>query len=96
MTDTADLAPIRRAVRALCANFPGEYWRRLDRERGYPEEFVAALTTAGFLAALIPEEFGGSGPTMMQRSDHGGNRGVGGTARRVTRRCIQWARCAAW
>ena len=64
MTDTADLAPIRRAVRALCANFPGEYWRRLDRERGYPEEFVAALTKAGFLAALIPEEFGGSGLTM--------------------------------
>ena len=64
MTDTADLAPIRQAVRALCADFPGEYWRRLDRERAYPEEFVAALTEAGFLAALIPEEFGGSGLTM--------------------------------
>jgi len=67
MTTTAqqdDLAPIRESVRALCANFPGEYWRRLDRERGYPEEFVAALTKAGFLAALIPEEYGGSGLTM--------------------------------
>ena len=51
-------------MRALCADFPGEYWRRLDRERAYPEEFVAALTEAGFLAALIPEEFGGSGLTM--------------------------------
>src|SRR5262250_2187101 len=59
-----DLAQIRESVRALCAKFPGEYWRRLDRERAYPAEFVAALTKAGFLAALIPEEFGGSGLTM--------------------------------
>src|SRR5947208_4842880 len=67
MTTTAqndDLAPIRESVRALCANFPGEYWRKLDRERAYPTEFVAALTKAGFLAALIPEEYGGSGLTM--------------------------------
>ncbi len=64
MTEAADLAPIREAVRALCANFPGAYWRGLDRERAYPEEFVAALTKAGFLAALIPEEYGGSGLTM--------------------------------
>jgi acyl-CoA dehydrogenase len=64
VTESADLAPIREAVRALCADFPGEYWRRIDRERAYPEEFVAALTTAGFLAALIPEEYGGSGLTM--------------------------------
>jgi acyl-CoA dehydrogenase len=59
-----DIAPIREAVRALCADFPGEYWRRLDRERAYPAEFVAALTKAGFLAALIPEEYGGSGLSM--------------------------------
>src|ERR1044072_871839 len=59
-----DLAPIRESVRSLCADFPGEYWRRLDRERAYPEEFVAALTKAGFLAALIPEEYGGSGLSM--------------------------------
>ena len=59
-----DLAQIRESVRALCAKFPGEYWRALDRERGYPGEFVAALTQAGFLAALIPEEFGGSGLSM--------------------------------
>jgi alkylation response protein AidB-like acyl-CoA dehydrogenase len=56
-----DQAEIRTSVRALCANFPGEYWRRLDRERGYPSEFVTALTKAGFLAALIPEQYGGSG-----------------------------------
>jgi acyl-CoA dehydrogenase len=54
-------ADIRESVRALCAKFPGEYWRALDRVRGYPTEFVAALTEAGYLAALIPEEYGGSG-----------------------------------
>ncbi len=54
-------ADIREGVRALCAKFPGEYWRALDRERAYPTEFVAALTEAGYLAALIPEEYGGSG-----------------------------------
>ncbi len=64
MTESADLEPIRAAVRTLCAGFPGEYWRTLDRKRAYPEEFVAALTKAGFLAALIPEEYGGSGLTM--------------------------------
>ena len=64
MTEPADFAPIREAVRALCAYFPGEYWRALDRERAYPEKFVEALTKAGFLAALIPEDYGGSGLTM--------------------------------
>ena len=59
-----DLAQVRDSVRALCAGFPGEYWRRLDRERSYPTEFVTALTKAGFLAALIPEEYGGSGLPM--------------------------------
>ena len=61
MSGTDDIAEIRRAVQALCAEFPGEYWRKKDRERAYPGEFVDALTKAGFLAALIPEEFGGSG-----------------------------------
>ncbi len=52
---------------ARCApDFPGEYWRKLDRERGYPTEFVAALTEAGFLAALIPEQYGGSGLTLLE------------------------------
>ena len=61
MTQSDDIAEIRRAVQALCAEFPGDYWREKDRERAYPGEFVDALTKAGFLAALIPEEFGGSG-----------------------------------
>jgi len=52
---------VRTAVRELCSRFPGEYWRALDRDRAYPSEFVAALTEAGYLAALIPEEYGGSG-----------------------------------
>jgi acyl-CoA dehydrogenase len=55
------IAEIRRAVEALCADFPGEYWREKDRERAYPGEFVQALTDAGYLAVLIPEEYGGSG-----------------------------------
>ncbi len=59
--DKQDFADIRDGVRALCAKFPGEYWRALDRERAYPKEFVAALTEAGYLAALIPEDYGGSG-----------------------------------
>jgi acyl-CoA dehydrogenase len=65
---TADdnLAEIRASVRALCARFQGEYWRKLDRERCYPTEFVAALTEAGFLAALIPEQYGGSGLTLFE------------------------------
>jgi len=54
-------AEIREEVRKLCARFPGEYWRDLDQRRGYPTEFVTALTEAGWLAALIPEEYGGSG-----------------------------------
>src|SRR5919204_5149965 len=62
--ETEEIASIRASVRALCAGFPGEYWRKLDRERAYPTEFVAALTKAGFLAALIPEEYGGSGLPM--------------------------------
>jgi acyl-CoA dehydrogenase len=52
---------IRESVRRLCADFPGTYWQGLDRERAYPKDFVAALTRAGFLAVLIPEEYGGSG-----------------------------------
>ncbi len=59
--ESEELAEIRRAVRALCDEFPGEYWRAKDAAREYPGEFVDALTRAGFLAALIPTEYGGSG-----------------------------------
>ena len=54
-------AEIRSAMRDLCRCYPCEYWRKIDEARGYPEEFVNALTEAGWLAALIPEEYGGSG-----------------------------------
>jgi len=54
-------AEIRAEVAKLCARFTGEYWRKLDRDRAYPTEFVNALTAAGYLAALIPEEYGGAG-----------------------------------
>lgn len=56
-----DFPEIRENVKKLCAGFPGEYWRALDRERKYPTEFVQTLTREGFLSVLIPEEFGGSG-----------------------------------
>ena len=59
---------LRQAVRALCASFPPEYWRRLDEERAYPEQFVRALTQAGWLSALIPEEYGGSGLGIREAS----------------------------
>src|SRR4051794_4480612 len=56
-----DYADIRNAVTKLCAQFPGEYWRKLDREMKYPSEFVDALTAAGYLSVLIPEEYDGAG-----------------------------------
>lgn len=59
---------IREAVRALCAEFPNEYHRKVDEERGYPEAFVNALTEAGWMAAMIPEEYGGSGLGLTEAS----------------------------
>ena len=59
--DVNDHADIREAVAKLCAQFPGEYWRKLDRELAYPSAFVKALTDAGYLSVLIPEQFGGAG-----------------------------------
>jgi acyl-CoA dehydrogenase len=59
---------IRDAVRALCAQFPDAYHRRIDAARGYPEEFVEALTRAGWLAAMIPQEYGGSGLGLAEAS----------------------------
>jgi alkylation response protein AidB-like acyl-CoA dehydrogenase len=56
-----DHGEIRAAVRKLCARFPADYWRKADRAAAYPAEFVAALTEAGYLATLIPEEYGGAG-----------------------------------
>src|ERR1700722_11316462 len=69
MENTTDrFNDIREAVRALCAQFPGEYFRKIDLERGYPEEFVDALTKAGWLAALTPQEYGGSGLGLTEAS----------------------------
>ena len=59
---------IREAVRALCANFPDAYFREIDEARAYPEAFVDALTKAGWLAALIPQEYGGSGLGLAEAS----------------------------
>jgi len=59
---------IRDAVRDLCAQFPAEYFRKIDEERGYPETFVDALTKAGWMAALIPQEYGGSGLGLTEAS----------------------------
>ncbi|MBW8778651.1 MAG: acyl-CoA/acyl-ACP dehydrogenase [Burkholderiales bacterium] len=59
---------IRDAVRALCADFPDEYFRCIDEQRGYPESFVDALTRAGWMAALIPQEYGGSGLGLAEAS----------------------------
>jgi acyl-CoA dehydrogenase len=63
----SELDEIRASVRELCARFPGEYWRELEPDR-YPEEFVSALTEHGWLAALIPEEYGGAGLGLMAAS----------------------------
>lgn len=61
VADPEEITEIRRAVAGLCARFGNEYWRRVDRERAYPTEFVEAMTEGGFLGVLIPEEYGGSG-----------------------------------
>ncbi|MGO4330374.1 acyl-CoA dehydrogenase family protein [Cupriavidus sp. 2TAF22] len=73
---------IRDALRSLCADYPDEYWRKIDEQRGYPETFVEALTKAGWLSALIPQEYGGSGLGLTEASvimeeinSNGGNSG---------------------
>jgi acyl-CoA dehydrogenase len=78
-----DYQDIRDAVRDLCAQFPDEYHRKIDEQRGYPEEFVDALTKAGWMAAMIPQEFGGSGlglseatVIMEEINRSGGNSGA--------------------
>ncbi len=61
LADEGEHGEIREAVARLCAGFPDDYWRKLDREQAYPVDFVQALTEAGYLAALIPEDYGGAG-----------------------------------
>ena len=68
LTDPDQFNDIREGVRAVCAQFPDEYHRKIDHDRAYPEAFVAALTKAGWMAALIPEEYGGSGLSLTAAS----------------------------
>ncbi|HEY8448040.1 MAG TPA: acyl-CoA dehydrogenase family protein [Thermomicrobiales bacterium] len=65
---TPEQEKLREEVRALCARFPDAYWRELDRERAYPEAFIRAMTEAGYLAALIPREYGGLGLGVTEAS----------------------------
>ncbi len=67
LTEKPELDDLRAGVQAVCADFDGAYWRGLEPD-SYPEEFVATLTDAGFLAALVPEEYGGGGATLTQAS----------------------------
>ncbi|WP_334187545.1 acyl-CoA dehydrogenase family protein [Noviherbaspirillum sp.] len=83
LNETDKYEELRAALRGLCAEFPAEYFRKVDEERGYPEAFVEALTRAGWLAALIPQEYGGSGLSLTEASvimeeinRCGGNSGV--------------------
>ncbi|HVJ51814.1 MAG TPA: acyl-CoA dehydrogenase family protein [Aliidongia sp.] len=83
MMDSADpYAEIRQAVAKLCARFPGDYWRKLDRTMSYPAEFVQALTEAGYLSVLIPEEYGGAGlplsaaAAILETVQHSGGNGA--------------------
>ena len=64
----AFLEELREGVRAVCKRFDDEYWRNLDEIDGYPTEFVEAITQAGFLGALIPEQYGGSGLGILEAS----------------------------
>jgi alkylation response protein AidB-like acyl-CoA dehydrogenase len=78
----SDYGEIRDGVRKVCAGFPAEYWRKLDRESAYPGEFVAALSEAGYLAALISEAYGGSGlplaaaAAILEEMQHAGCNGA--------------------
>jgi alkylation response protein AidB-like acyl-CoA dehydrogenase len=80
--DDSSYADIRASVRKLCEQFPGEYWRKLDREAAYPQGFIDALTESGFLAALIPEDFGGAGlplsaaAAILEEIQHAGCNGA--------------------
>ena len=67
-TGSADHAALREAIRSLCLNFDSAYWQAIDAARGYPEEFTKALTKGGWLAALIPEDYGGSGLGLVEAS----------------------------
>ena len=91
LNDDDTLGEIRQAVAKLCAQFPGTYWRQLDRDAAYPTEFVQALTAAGYLAALIPEAYGGAGLSLsaaaaiLEEIQRAGAKGAAGRPVRTTR-----------
>ncbi|HSQ05895.1 MAG TPA: acyl-CoA dehydrogenase family protein, partial [Burkholderiales bacterium] len=68
MPDSDTYDELRAGVRAVCNRFDSAYWQQVDEARGYPDEFVRALTEAGWLSALIPEEYGGSGLPLTDAS----------------------------
>ena len=87
---------LREAVRALCRRFDSAYWQQVDEARGYPEAFVDALTEAGWLAALIPQEYGGSGPRPDRGlGGHGGDQPLGRQRRQLPRPDVQHGHAAA-
>ena len=93
---TTDHADLREGVRALCNQFDNAYWQQIDEARGYPEAFVDALTEAGWLSALIPEEYGGSGPDAHRGLDHHGrDQPLGRQRRRLPRPDVQHGHAAA-
>src|SRR3989338_5363694 len=90
-----DRQAIREAVRSLCKDFPDPYWRAVDKEERYPEEFVTALTKSGYLAALIPEEDGGGGAWASPSPASFSKRSItpAGPPAPAMPRCTPWAQC---
>ena len=87
-----DFPELREVVRRVCGRYPGEYWRGLDDVSAYPTEFIEHLTEAGFLAALIPEEYGGTGlPLRAAAVILEEINASGCTASQGTPRCTSWA-----
>lgn len=82
LSQSGEVAQIRQNIRKLCESFPEEYWRKLDRNHAYPVEFVKALSDAGYLSVLIPEEYGGAGlplsaaAAILEEVQHAGANGA--------------------
>src|SRR2546425_1697911 len=87
---TDDQKALKTAVYDLCKQYTGEYWRELDAKREYPDAFINDLTTAGYLAVLIPQEYGGAGLGIMEAAlileeiNRSGGKGGGRPAQHVT------------
>ena len=89
-----DFPEIREAVSRICDDFPGEYWREMDAKSAYPEAFVSTLTESGWLSALIPESYGGSGLPLRAAAVILETIHASGVAPlRAMRRCTPWVLC---